>query len=255
MDSTLIIYGPTLASLLYDLSQYDRDLFGLFFGRKISQKNVSVSDKSEKTTTFSTTNVIQSYYCFVFDYDQFIDKQGTLNTKLLADLIQKRSISNSQEVIGLWRYRRNSPLRPSVLELHIYRQLNLFLSKLSSKPSQYYFALFTSESLSNNSTESIDYKVMSIDFELEKYEAIELQISNLKNTSTDEFKEFQSFSSLQQKLFQNMTVENIPPLFIQNVENSFHKSLKNINSVINEISQKSRELVNLEKQIQKLKKK
>ncbi|KAJ5071058.1 hypothetical protein M0811_02040 [Anaeramoeba ignava] len=268
MDDRLVIVGPTLASLFYDISRSESDIKGLFFGKLKESIIVSIEDTHEEHERIVTTTVIQS---FVVLEEKQMDKKmmienSKLNKEMINEIIQKRQ-RNQQSLLGWFAFRRNTPLRPSVKEIYIHREMNNFFQEKKMKFSPI-FAVMNEYLSSTYATDFFDYRFFKFDFSSENYFPIKLEIINLKDTTSEEYSQFSSsipsvglsqnhsYNKIAQKFSKNgldSFIQSVPPDFTKNIENFFDETSKKMNELVNQYDLKVAQIEEIEKQINLLK--
>jgi hypothetical protein len=89
----------------------------------------------------------------------FYDGVGNPNSELVK-MKQRNNKDNGQKFIGWYRYRPNSPLRPSIREMTVHRHLSTYDPDQRQHP--LLMAIFTMSKLDLGATHNIDYKFLQI---------------------------------------------------------------------------------------------
>lgn len=100
----------------------------------------------------------------------FYDNVGNLNSEF-AKLIER---NRKQKIIGWYRYRPNTPLRPSLREMSVHKNIVSYITKTEQKSYPLLFAIFNFSRLDYGATHNIDFKFLQITW----------NISNNLNQST-----------------------------------------------------------------------
>jgi len=186
------IAGPILSNLLYDITHSPNDLEGFLYGT-ISHTAVDiVEDASALTTKVQTVISIQGSSISGQEFS-FYDQNGQL-----VDLNQLRGLSPPQfQIIGWFRYRRDTPLRPSLREITVHQNLLDVIAKTDNKQTQasidknnFIMALFTSSHTDNNATHTFDYRFLDISIAARNCDPIRIHITNLEASSQLEYNRF-----------------------------------------------------------------
>eukprot|EP00040_Diaphanoeca_grandis_P027259 m.154731 g.154731 ORF g.154731 m.154731 type:complete len:282 (+) comp30905_c0_seq3:325-1170(+) len=146
--------GALFAGIIHDLSCSFSDLEGLLFGKEIAIRKVEVGDSQEETITVSKIIVVQSYLP-TGGPSSFYRMDGTIDEALFAKYVEGRE----QDLIGWFKFRRNSSLVPSLRETHVHSSLQQWIKSRHAKADDLLFAMFNATFAPNNARHTYDYCV------------------------------------------------------------------------------------------------
>eukprot|EP01103_Thecamoeba_quadrilineata_P019732 TRINITY_DN8127_c0_g1_i1.p1 TRINITY_DN8127_c0_g1~~TRINITY_DN8127_c0_g1_i1.p1 ORF type:complete len:270 (-),score=43.52 TRINITY_DN8127_c0_g1_i1:13-822(-) len=249
----LNVSGATLASLLLDVANSQEDNEGFFFGNTTFQKASTIDDSSIAQTEtivtaiqgFVTLGAIGSFYSF--------DTGIHLDDTILHQIFQRKT--KNQQLIGWFKFRRNTELRPSLRELEIHKKLFEFQKRLYSRDisPELLFGVFSQSKADSFSINSIDYRFFHTSSENHscgQFQPITLNLSNLENSAQVEYA---SFNPLSSQTLTHLFHENVkktytkekPPLYVQHLERSFHQTLDNLTLLAESVSSSNQEIAGI----------
>ncbi|KAJ5066693.1 abraxas family member [Anaeramoeba ignava] len=271
MEGQLLISGPTFASLCYDIARSERDIKGIFFGRSKQSIVVTIEDTHKEQEQIINTTIIQSFVLFGKNQknSSFVSNDSKIDRKMIQDIINSKQ-KNQEIMLGWFSFRRNTVLRPSIKEIFIHQQISDFLIKEQKLPILPIFAIMNEYLSAQKSTVSFDYRFLVFDQKVKNYLPVQIEVLNLKETTSEEYSQFSSvtsFSGLSQlhpfsAISQNVDkkkgvsvfIDPTPPNFTHNVEKLFIQTCDQMNEIITEYEKKVRDIKKIQNQIDKLKK-
>ncbi|KAJ1490768.1 hypothetical protein T484DRAFT_3298755 [Baffinella frigidus] len=178
--------GVVLALSFAEHLEAKGDVQGLLFGAVTKSSRSDVSDSGTTTVQRTAINV-QTFEPFTF-----LDGAGTVDN---AAVEAAAAAHPTQQLLGWFAFRANSPLRPSLRELHVHEQMET-LPALQGRLGGLHptLAIMTTSSCQNASTHSFDYRFLSRASSRSEMEALPLCITNLKHDSQAEYGSFAAAS-------------------------------------------------------------
>ena len=173
-------YGVCLGLAFAEQLAGRRDTQGLVFGSEDTEIISSVSDRGTKSE--ARTNIgIQSFHPTIF-----VSSGLEIDENLLQDVIKDQQ---SCKLLGWFVFRGNAPLRPSIKEVSIHRQLQRRIFR--GQDTLPIFVILTTSSSANSSTHSFDCRVVRSSSEDPNiFVPLDLAIKNLSNSSRSEYSLF-----------------------------------------------------------------
>ncbi|XP_071448050.1 BRISC complex subunit Abraxas 2-like isoform X2 [Hetaerina americana] len=171
--------GPVLSFLLYENVNSTSNQEGFLLGEVVSKETNTISDfqinGKETATLISVHSVMPVPHKFAF-----YNNTGKVNEKKLKDIVKDKS----KDIVGWFRFRRNTTLVPHLTDKVIHQQLSEILT--TDKKDVFTMCILSASKSSNESTHRFNHI-----FYIHKYsefEAIPLSVENLGDTSISGYK-------------------------------------------------------------------
>eukprot|EP00005_Dracoamoeba_jomungandri_P005288 CAMPEP_0174252282 /NCGR_PEP_ID=MMETSP0439-20130205/1821_1 /TAXON_ID=0 /ORGANISM="Stereomyxa ramosa, Strain Chinc5" /LENGTH=246 /DNA_ID=CAMNT_0015332797 /DNA_START=95 /DNA_END=832 /DNA_ORIENTATION=+ len=229
------------------------DLEGLLFGTIKHEVMKSFEDtQAQDAKKGKTTFAIHSFFPIGPGYSLY-----DYSSEVKANEIQEKAKLSKDPLIGWFRFRRNSPLRPSMREVEVHKNLNEFYSQFAQQTGRpqfpFLFGLFTGETTPNNSIHTYDYRFMQID-EKSQTTPMSYEIINLVNSPQEEYDSFSALSPIP-------TSEGFGDIFstsspqVRMLDSYFHNCLEDLEAVSLKLYEDSCTINKLQQEISELEKK
>ncbi|EDO47691.1 predicted protein [Nematostella vectensis] len=175
------VSGAVMASLFQELTKGQNDVEGLLLGDSTGRTINTISDSQAEKLRFERIATIQGFIpCSrVFS---FYNEVGKIDSEKLKETLQNRA----QEVIGWYKYRRNSQALVTMRERYVHHNL---MQELGFQPAhEFLFALFTSCCPLGMATHLYNYQVLSANQMKSNFKSHKLKVVNLRDTSHSEYR-------------------------------------------------------------------
>lgn len=192
---TVTISGPLLATLIYEHCNSPGDQEGFLLGEISSRITDTISDAQlhgeKEETNLKICSIIS---CDLFE---FYDKKCHIVADKLSALLRDKQ----KEVVGWYRFRRNTSLHTSLREQVLHQRL---VQKLGQGYGNFFLlALFRGCTSSNDATHAMEHVFLrSIDPAFKHYSAVPLHIVNLGEPGHSDYRMYPgSAASIHQGAF------------------------------------------------------
>ncbi|XP_033632517.1 BRISC complex subunit Abraxas 2-like [Asterias rubens] len=181
-SSTVVVNvsGCVWSSLFLDHASSIGDQEGFLFGEIVRKTNTDISDSqiTRKIENISI-NVYSHFACS--EPHSFYDRKGHADKVKLLSMLK----DNYKHMVGWYRFRRNTPLEPSMRESTLHKTLLKTIN--TDTPHLFLLGLFTSGLSWNQSTHSFNYQLLTKGDR--GFQCVAVKIINLGETSHSEYKE------------------------------------------------------------------
>jgi len=257
------------------MSTSPNDIEGFLFGRVFAEKVKTIADSQPEIENLQTSIAIQSFQTIGAPFS-FYDQWGAVNITTIRSILEQ----NAQPLVGWFKFRRNTSLRPSLRELAVHTSLQTFHNeyKQQTQPlpsSGLIFGILCQKESHNKAIHNYDYRFLQTNStQRNQLDSILVSINNLVHSSQSEYNQFtnvspspmplpvpgpQATNSAQQLPQQFNHQEGLlhlvgqsPPSHIQELERFIRLTMTNLEGVSGEVISTASELSLLESDIEKL---
>eukprot|EP01120_Amphizonella_sp_Union-15-10_P004639 TRINITY_DN15291_c0_g1_i1.p1 TRINITY_DN15291_c0_g1~~TRINITY_DN15291_c0_g1_i1.p1 ORF type:complete len:273 (+),score=22.17 TRINITY_DN15291_c0_g1_i1:20-838(+) len=268
--SNLTIAGVTLATIVTTVRQSTADNEGFLFGTVHLQNLNTLNDLNILSSSPYLTLALQSFVS-TGSVCSFYEPTGILKESQLETLLSK----TKQTLLGWYRFRRNTPMRPSMREISVHHNFSKFFENYHRKTSGAnllqtpIFALFSESSTTENKIRNMEYKFLKIPNRKEVF-SIKITILNMMSSSENEYREFKglsplstggsnfpAFKELSGHLSENLSgmLTKSPPPFIDSLEQFYNVTLNKLKELATEVESSNNQIRNLQAELKRLKEK
>ncbi|XP_031549699.1 BRISC complex subunit Abraxas 2-like [Actinia tenebrosa] len=175
------VSGPVLSSLFLELANGKGDLEGFLLGDTSGRTVNTISDSSSQHLSFERIATIQGFIPRERAFS-FYDSVGSIDKKKIEILLGK----NKENVIGWYRYRRNTQSFVSMRERHVHHNLIREINFTPAK--EFVFIIFTASTSAGMSVHSFDYNIVSSSHVMGTFTNHEMKVVNLGDTCHSEYR-------------------------------------------------------------------
>ncbi|GAB1603997.1 uncharacterized protein LOC115219264 [Argonauta hians] len=208
------VSGAVASSLSYE-QIISGDQFGFLLGKIIINVKDTVSDSQINATKVETYVHISSHLPCSHKM-RFYDRRGKIVPENLKAILKDKQ----KEIVGWYRFRRNSTLQVSLLENAVHKSLVQYLD--IGQPENFVFLLSTASTSYNMATHSYDHILYKFSHSSNEFLPMSLSVINLGDTTHSQYKSHGSATNLQTGIYQTV---------VQKFENRFHDERGDIREV------------------------
>lgn len=173
------VSGGVFAGLLHDAACSENDMEGLLFGRQIDIDEASVGDNHVQRVHQKSLLVVQSYLPTGAPLS-FYGADGRLNKTKFKGLVKTKD----SELVGWFKFRRNSTLSPSLREAVVHEQL--VASRDCLQP--LVFAMLNASFAPNNARHTYDYCFSYQNPTTRLFQNLQMSLMNLDQSVHDGYR-------------------------------------------------------------------
>eukprot|EP01119_Soliformovum_irregulare_P024004 TRINITY_DN8511_c0_g1_i1.p1 TRINITY_DN8511_c0_g1~~TRINITY_DN8511_c0_g1_i1.p1 ORF type:complete len:243 (+),score=36.05 TRINITY_DN8511_c0_g1_i1:62-730(+) len=221
------------------MSTNDKDVEGLLFGTIIQQMSALMDDGPSEANLAQLTTGIQEFR-MTGSNCSFYQHSGQLNPQVLRSITPS---SNEHKLLGWFKFRRNTPLRPSLREKCVCQHL----AQATGQP--IVFGIFSTTISPNNATHTLDYRFLIVHGK--HTIPIELEITNLVSSSQTEYNDFNPLSISNFSSLGSRGSTKMPDDLVQ-LERFFEEKLKEIEETALQVHNTTKEIRRLQQEIKDL---
>ncbi|XP_030841210.1 BRISC complex subunit Abraxas 2 [Strongylocentrotus purpuratus] len=227
------ISGSVWSSIHFDNSCRDGDQEGFLIGEVTYRETTDISDSQMDRKT-EEVDINVTSHCHCREPFSFYDTSGHVDQIKMLALLR----SNYKNVIGFYRFRRNTMLQPSLREMALYQRLLASLPG-EPQPATFILGIFSGNSTSNLATHSFPYQLFTYSFN--GFSARKVSVVNLGDTAESEYKLSPVQSSLSsdnggfQHILKNYSTQLLGPnatlsgvQTVRNLNNDIHNKLQEV---------------------------
>ncbi|XP_067657623.1 BRISC complex subunit Abraxas 2-like [Haliotis asinina] len=173
------VSGTVLSSLFYDQINSPGDQEGYLLGKIVNHVQDKISDSQISNCKVETVIYVYSYLPWPNE-DRLYNSVGRVDPTKAMTLLQGKH----QDLIGWYKFRRNSTLRPSLRETNLHR--NLIESLPVEEDSNFLFLLCSASLSYNKATHTFDHALLHN--HNGKFQKVAMRVINLGDTTHTEYK-------------------------------------------------------------------
>jgi len=247
-SSRVSMPGLILAAMLHDMEGQQSDLEGFLFGFTVRQVVQSQEDARAGVQEGKTLLPVQGFVGTGRPFSFYDDQGRVLPDRLRTYLADKPS----QSLIGWFKFRRNSPLRPSARELEVHAQLcHMYQNEINKNRGMKHFGFIMGLFTSYKSSEIItyDYRFMQIDVS-RQIRPVKLEVINLQHSPQEEYESFAPVTDMPAT-----STSFLAPMreSVKMIDNLFVASIAELKAVVQEVHESSAGIRKMEREIDELK--
>ncbi|KAJ3391751.1 hypothetical protein HDU92_008895 [Lobulomyces angularis] len=197
MSLNVSLGGILFAALYCDVFTLDGDVEGLLLGTTKSKTVTQITDNEDLDTT-EIKILITSYKIIGRSINKvkqrFYDREGSIDVEFLKSKLKESNYS-LEDVVGYFKFRRNSLQAPFLREKLIYSSLRKEIMASNEKPNSkmpFVLGIFTQDSLHDGATLNFDYNFFNQENDV--FVNITSNIKNLGESSTLKHSQFVAIS-------------------------------------------------------------
>eukprot|EP01100_Stratorugosa_tubuloviscum_P015438 TRINITY_DN8916_c0_g1_i1.p1 TRINITY_DN8916_c0_g1~~TRINITY_DN8916_c0_g1_i1.p1 ORF type:complete len:252 (-),score=78.93 TRINITY_DN8916_c0_g1_i1:105-860(-) len=239
------VSGITISCLIPQISTTNSDLEGLIFGTVSTVQQTSLVDEDIDSITEDNTITIQSFKVIGKSFS-FYNKNG----QVLGDKLLTETANSQLTLLGWFKFRRHSSLRPSIREIEIHESFCNFIdANPKLRPNKFVpllFGIFSQRiSGAGSQAQSIEFRFVKKNRDSNTFTPIDITTFNLQKGAQKDYADFKLLSS---PSIANSIFTTTKPDFLSQLN-----PLHNFNqSLLNQLQQLAEEIHSVEKEINKL---
>eukprot|EP00036_Acanthoecidae_sp_10tr_P006712 CAMPEP_0182947570 /NCGR_PEP_ID=MMETSP0105_2-20130417/58780_1 /TAXON_ID=81532 ORGANISM="Acanthoeca-like sp., Strain 10tr" /NCGR_SAMPLE_ID=MMETSP0105_2 /ASSEMBLY_ACC=CAM_ASM_000205 /LENGTH=423 /DNA_ID=CAMNT_0025087815 /DNA_START=16 /DNA_END=1284 /DNA_ORIENTATION=+ len=255
--------GTLLAALMHEMACSKTDCEGLLFGTVLEQKQVTVGDAREQTTTRSRAIVVESFTPLGGPLS-FYSATGEVDARRLSE-----AAGDMGGFVGWYTFRRGTSLVPSYRERLVHKNLSA-LSGRRRHVAPIALAIFNCTYAANAATHTMEHCVAVPTANGRGFRNAQFKLGNLDHSMHDGYKvmpttNFQSTKSPHTFDFSNLIGElptvrsgglrrNLHTSESAQIEDVFDKSMSTVRDLVDRVAETDAEVAALQRELVNLRK-